>query len=191
MVGWNNMVMPKLALSARSRAFTGGVLAVGLTVASGYRSPELGLSTSDLRRGSKIGVAASTLPAAGLLIAGAIPGIRSRFRRAEPREEFLEWVSVHIPVGTVLAEELMFRSVLSAVLRRAWPRSTALGIHAAAFGLWHVSPARSSGDSVLATVVFTGAAALVFEELRRRSGSVMAPAILHLTVNVGGAFLSR
>jgi membrane protease YdiL (CAAX protease family) len=67
--------------------------------------------------------------------------------------------------------------------------------------LWHVLPSLglagdneaigsavgkgTSGEaiSVLGTVAFTGLAGVVFCELRRRSGSLLAPAGLHWAVN--------
>ena len=44
------------------------------------------------------------------------------------------------------------------------------------------SPVRPAG-TVLATVLFTAGAGVVFCELRRRSGSILAPAGLHWAVN--------
>lgn len=192
LVGWSNVVLPRRGTSRR-RAIVNGAFGAGLTAvaASRYRPRELGLSVRDLPRGVRVGALASAIPATGLLIAASLPAVRSRFRSSQPQEDFSEWVIVHIPIGTVLAEELMFRSVLSAVLRSAWPGKQAIAIHAVTFGLWHVHPARAAGDNVLGTVAFTGASAVLFEALRSRSGSVVAPVILHLIVNVGGAVLSR
>jgi membrane protease YdiL (CAAX protease family) len=70
------------------------------------------------------------------------------------------------------------------------------------FGLWHVLPAldvagtstaishdgRPAGRrrvllTVLGTVVFTALAGVVFAELRRRSGSLVAPLLLHWATN--------
>ena len=71
----------------------------------------------------------------------------------------------------------------------------------ALFGLWHILPslglatdneaigsAVGRGRSaqviaVLGTVLFTAASGVVFCELRRRSGSLLAPAGLHWAVN--------
>ncbi|NLE81273.1 MAG: CPBP family intramembrane metalloprotease [Rhodococcus sp.] len=193
LVGWSNVVLPRLESSSRCRTLVNGAVGVGLTAmaARRYRPGELGLAPRDLPRGVRVGAVASALPAAGFLIAAGIPAVRSRFRSSRPREDFFEWVVVHIPIGTVLAEELMFRSVLSAVLRSAWPEKQALAIHAVTFGLWHVHPARAAGDNILGTVAFTGAVAALFEALRARGNGVIAPALLHLTVNVGGAVLTR
>jgi membrane protease YdiL (CAAX protease family) len=61
------------------------------------------------------------------------------------------------------------------------------------FGLWHVLPSLGVGNAgaesgvrwpaLVGTVVFTGLAGLVFGELRRRSGSLLAPALLHWATN--------
>ena len=74
-------------------------------------------------------------------------------------------------------------------------------VSSALFGLWHVLPSLGlAGDneaigstvgkgsagqavSVLGTVAFTGLAGVVFCELRRRSGSLLAPAGLHWATN--------
>ena len=80
-------------------------------------------------------------------------------------------------------EELLFRGVLTPLVSPA--------VHATAFGLWHVRPAMIAGDSVVGTVAVTGLAALGFDWLRRRSGSVLAPALAHLAINTGGAAAAR
>jgi membrane protease YdiL (CAAX protease family) len=43
------------------------------------------------------------------------------------------------------------------------------------------------GDSVPATVAVTAAGGLVFGWLRRRTAGTVAPALLHLAMNAGGA----
>lgn len=91
----------------------------------------------------------------------------------------------------MLSEELLFRSAMSAVWNRELNRPTAQAVHALTFGLWHVAPARGAGDNVPAAVAFTGASALLFEWLHRRGGSVLAPALLHLATNAGGALAVR
>ncbi len=79
------------------------------------------------------------------------------------------------PFGTVATEELLFRGLLTAVTERAFPPAGATAIRAVTFGLWHVHPAHVADDSVPGTVAFTAAASLVFDWLRARSGSLLAP----------------
>jgi membrane protease YdiL (CAAX protease family) len=101
----------------------------------------------------------------------------------------------------VLLEEVAFRGVLWGLLRRARGTATATVVSSLLFGLWHALPSLGlasanqaisgtvgtgrSGElvTVLATIAFTGLAGVVFCELRRRSGSLLAPAGLHWSVN--------
>ena len=106
---------------------------------------------------------------------------------------------VRIPVGTVLWEEVAFRGVLFAVLARFLLVRAAKGIGAVVFGLWHVRPTLGgldTNDLADGTAARIGAVALVcagtavagvlFTWLRLRSGSLLAPALLHLATNTLG-----
>jgi len=108
---------------------------------------------------------------------------------------------VLIPLGTVLLEEVAFRGVLWGLFRRLRGTVAATAASSALFGVWHVLPSLGLAASneavggavgtgrpgqevtVLGTVLFTAAAGVVFCELRRRSGSLLAPAGLHWAVN--------
>jgi len=187
---WNNVVLPGSGLGPYGRAVAGGVLGlsvVGAARAAGYGVDELGLSASNVPSGLRYGAVASVVPLAGYAITLSVPALRRRVPTGDRVTDFVGWVGFRIPVGTVAHEELLFRSVLSAMLRRAWPPTTAHALHAATFALWHVRAARTAGDGVPASMLLTGSSAVLFDWLRRRSGSVVAPALLHLSVNVGGA----
>jgi membrane protease YdiL (CAAX protease family) len=118
---------------------------------------------------------------------------------------------VAIPLGTVLFEEVAFRGVLWGLLVRDFGVLAATLLSAGLFGVWHVLPATalarthtsvqgrsaqggsveghaSAGPrrmtiTVLATMAFTTLAGIVFAELRRRSGSLLAPIGLHWATN--------
>jgi membrane protease YdiL (CAAX protease family) len=108
---------------------------------------------------------------------------------------------VVIPLGTVLFEEVAFRSVLWGLLAHDYGVPLATAVSACLFGLWHVLPAmdlarthtsvkgratagrRRLAVTVLATIAFTTIAGIVFAELRRRSGSLVAPVGLHWATN--------
>ena len=109
---------------------------------------------------------------------------------------------VTIPLATVVFEEVAFRSVLWGLLERDGGAGTATVVSALLFGVWHVLPAmdlvgsstalrgragradlRRTVLTVLGTVAFTALAGLVFGELRRASGSLLAPVVLHWSVN--------
>ena len=49
-------------------------------------------------------------------------------------------VVVRIPVGTVLWEEIAFRGVLQAALRRVMPEPAAIAVTSGVFGIWHIRP---------------------------------------------------
>ncbi|GCE40279.1 caax amino protease family protein [Rhodococcus wratislaviensis] len=186
---WNNVVLPGSGFGPYGRAVAGGALGlsvVGAARAAGYGVDELGLSGSAVRSGLRSGAVVSVVPLAGYAVALSVPAARRRIPAGDSVTDVAGWVGFRIPVGTVVHEELLFRSVLSAMLRRGWTPATAYALHAVTFGLWHVRAARVAGDPIAASVLLTGSSALLFEWLRRRSGSVVAPALLHLSVNVGG-----
>jgi uncharacterized protein len=118
---------------------------------------------------------------------------------------------VEVPLGTVLLEEVVFRSVLLGLLTAtaselALPSPLAWGVTGSAllFGLWHVLPALEMHDAhsltsrmgsshlaragtVAATVLATGAAGVVFAMLVVWSGSLLAPMGLHWATNATGS----
>ena len=152
----------------------GAVGLLALARWAGLSWQELGLGAGTWRRGLVWAVGA--IGAVGVVFAAgaALPLTRDAFRDARYQ---LGWAQalltafVLIPLGTVL------------------------------FGLWHVLPSLhlsadnqaigsavgkgTSGEalSVMGTVLFTGLAGVVFCELRRRSGSLLASAGLHWATN--------
>jgi membrane protease YdiL (CAAX protease family) len=103
---------------------------------------------------------------------------------------------VHVPLGTVLWEELAFRGVLLAALARVLTLRAAVAVSAAVFGVWHVRPTLSavavndlvSGPLLVWSTVLLGCAAtalagILLAWLRLRTGSLLAPALLHLATN--------
>jgi membrane protease YdiL (CAAX protease family) len=91
---------------------------------------------------------------------------------------------------------------------RVGPEAFATAVSSVLFGLWHILPSLGlAGDNqaitgavghggsaqaitVASTVAFTTVAGVVFCELRRRSGSVLAPAGLHWATNALGVLAS-
>lgn len=175
---WSTYLLPALGLDARGRAVANASFAVGVAALSRTSAAELGLR--NFAAGLKWGAAASAVPVLGSAVVAAIPALRRRVRPSE--DELAEWVLFRIPVGTVLTEELLFRGVLDAASPALSPIF---------FGLWHIHPARAAGDTVVGTVVATAAAGVVFSWLRARSGSVLAPALLHYFLNASGAVLAH
>lgn len=166
--------------------------------------PELGLGSQSLLRGTGVALGAAVAVATVYAIGIAIPFTRGAFRDTRYRlglRSALYLSLVAIPLGTVIFEEVAFRSVLWGLLDRDFGVATATTVSACLFGLWHVLPAMSLARThtsvrgraaagrrrvavtVLATIVFTTIAGVVFSELRRRSGSLVAPFGLHWATN--------
>jgi uncharacterized protein len=199
-----NVVDVRVAHAALVLGPAGAVGLLALARWAGLSWAELGMGPGTWRRGLRWAVAAIGIVAVVFAAGVALPLTRSAFR--DSRYDF-GWghaaltAFVLIPVGTVLFEEIAFRGVLWGLLRRRHGTWLATSVSSVLFGLWHVLPSLglaaddqaigaavgsgSSGQavSVLGTVLFTGLAGVVFCELRRRSGSLLAPAGLHWATN--------
>ncbi|GAA3345027.1 hypothetical protein GCM10020358_50560 [Amorphoplanes nipponensis] len=178
---------------------------------SGLGADDVGLGRGSLRRGAAYGLGCVAAVAVVYLVAARLPVTRSAFLderyRLDPgaavRTAFLV-----IPLGTVLFEEVSFRGVLWGLVRRERGAAPATLVSSALFGLWHVLPSLrlhrvnpavaglvgpgpagpflAVGGAVLVTAV----AGVLFGELRRRSGSLLAPLGLHWAVNGLGVLVT-
>src|SRR3954454_5560531 len=170
----------------------------------GLSWPQLGLGRDRLASGCRWGFGAIGLVAGVYVIGFALPLTRPAFQDVRydlPLPDALRTAFVVIPFGTVLLEELAFRSVLWGMLSRHQPEWLVLVTTSVLFGFWHVMPALHMGETnrgvseavgastavaVVGTVVLTTIGGLVFGELRRRSGSVLASAGAHWATNALG-----
>lgn len=179
---------------------TAGLLAIAR--ASGLTWAQLGLSPDRVRHGLLWGLGAIGAVGVVYLAGVAIPLTRGAFLDARYQLEAsdaLKTALVVIPIGTVLFEEIAFRSVLWGMLKRHMSTTRTVVVSSAMFGLWHIlpsldfaaahgagEPGTSTGTTalvVLGTVLFTAAGGAVAGELRRRSGSVLASAGMHWATN--------
>jgi uncharacterized protein len=172
-----NVVDARVAHAALVLGPAGAAGLLALARWAGLSWAELGLGRGTWGRGLRWALAAIGVVAVVFAAGAALPLTRSAFR--DTRYDFgwghaLLTAFVLIPVGTVLFEEVAFRGVLWGLLRRRHGTAVATG--------------GSSGQalSVLGTVLFTALAGVVFCELRRRSGSLLAPAGLHWATNALG-----
>jgi membrane protease YdiL (CAAX protease family) len=119
------------------------------------------------------------------------------------RRQLAYQVLLRIPVGTVAWEEIAFRGVLQAALRRVLAEPSATAVGCAVFGVWHIRPtiealavnrlAAGRGARILAVTgvaAGTAGAGAVLCLLRERSGSLAAPVLLHLAANCAGPVAS-
>ncbi|MFI1914311.1 lysostaphin resistance A-like protein [Nocardia sp. NPDC020380] len=184
---WANRALPALGLDIRGRT------AANAAFATAYAAVFHGRPNWRSAQGFRVGLLAGAVVTAGYAAALTVPATRRHFADLAdrgPDVSTTEWAALHIPVGTVYSEELVYRATLTPLLEDALGRpGTWLG--ALSFGLAHIQPARAAGDPVPGTVAVTAAAGYLFDHLRRHTGSTTAPAFLHLALNAGGALTPR
>ena len=207
LAAWNNVVVQRLpdhpaSYVPANLAATAVLLVVAR--AAGLSWDDLGLARRRLAAGARWGAPCVALVAAGYVAALAVPVSRPLLGDARVSEldggELAHDVLVRIPLGTVVWEEVAFRGVLLAALARVVPVGTAVVLSAVVFGVWHVRPTLSAlavndladgflptALAVVAACLFTAAAGAFMAWLRLRSGSLLAPALLHLSTNSLGA----
>jgi uncharacterized protein len=177
---------------------------------------DMGMAPSNIGRGVRLGLLVSVPVAAVVSLGIALPPARRFFIdervRHTDRREILYETLVRIPFGTALAEEILFRGALSGTFRLRRSRVASEVMSGAMFGLWHVLPTidrlgrnpvgrRVSGSSrVLAATLggvglLTAAAGFGLARLRDRTGSLVAPVVVHGALNtlayLGSVWISR
>lgn len=188
----------------RNLALTGGLLAFG--VHAGLGAADLGLAHDDLGTGARWGAGSVAVVAvvvgAGVPLAdvlGPVAALLDDERAALAGPALASAVLLRIPIGTALFEEVAFRGVLRPLARRRWSPVRAALSTSGMFGLWHVAPTivalRLNGVepgsppgliTIAGAVAATTVAGLVFDQLRARSGSLVAPILAHWATNALG-----
>ena len=203
LTAWNNVVVTRLPGPYVAVNGTAAAVLLATARAAGLRWSELGLARRCLPAGLRAGGACVALVAGAYAVGLAVPALRPLLGDARVADldggEIASRTLVRIPFGTVLWEEVAFRGVLLAALLRLLPVPAAVGVAAAVFGSWHIrptlgaleandlvhGPAATTAVVVLACLA-TAAAGVLFAWLRLRSGSLLAPVLLHLATNSVG-----
>ncbi|WP_073266298.1 CPBP family intramembrane glutamic endopeptidase [Cryptosporangium aurantiacum] len=189
----------------------GALLLLLLARVAGLGAGDVGLARRSLRRGMAYALCCAAAVAVVYVMAAWLPATRSAFldeRYLTDLGAAVHTAFVVIPLGTILFEEVAFRGVLWGLLRRKWGGIPATLVSSALFGVWHVLPSLRlnrvnpavtdlvgpgpTGQvvAVAGAVVFTAAAGVLLCELRRRSGSLLAPIGLHWAVNGFGVLVT-
>ncbi|KAB7745332.1 CPBP family intramembrane metalloprotease [Nostocoides sp. F2B08] len=160
--------------------------------AGGLGWEEMGLGREALRVDLPAAATAATVTAAGV---GAVamhpwtPDVGDLARYATPALARRAALGT-IPLSVAVPEEIAFRGVLDASLRRHLSPGAADLAGALAFGAWHVLGATPVGPGgrgrllgAAVTVAATTVAGLGFTALRRRSGSVLPGIAGHWALN--------
>ncbi|MGW6984751.1 CPBP family intramembrane glutamic endopeptidase [Streptomyces sp. NPDC054932] len=183
-------------------------LLLGVLFRAGGTLADAGLAPGTLARGARWALALIGIVGVVYLAGALLPATRELFedRRYSGMDggEVTLRILVLVPFGTVLVEEIAFRGVLYGLVDRARGALWATAVSSLLFGLWHVLPSLQLATekpalttvfgrsglgaalAVLGAVLFTAAAGVLFCELRRRSGSLLAPMGLHWAVNALG-----
>lgn len=196
----SNRVLPRAWYVPWNVAIALGLVAIAVVV-DGRSREELGFAA--WREGLRWGSIAAGGVLVVYLVGLSIPATRELFdddRAQRDLPHLLFDALVAVPLGTVLLEEVAFRGVLPAVFEARWGARRAVLASAGLFGLWHVLPAWTLGRAnsglrdalpgtagrvatVAGGVAGTAVVGLGFSWLRRRSGSLLAPALLHTSTN--------
>lgn len=207
----NNRLLPQAYIAT---GVLGSGLLLGVARRDGYSWDELGLGRRSVASGLAWSAGAAVLVSLVYRMAEALPATRTAFVDQRITDTsgkaIVKQALVRVPLGTVLLEEVAFRGVLDAMLRRRYSPYQAAGISSLLFGFWHILPARDvrasnaamegmiraglAGELLSAAAVVTGTAAggAVLSMLRRRSHSLLLPAALHWALNgLGYVFAGR
>ena len=202
----SNRVLPAAAYVPWNLAIASVLLVVARRE---VRDDELGLG--EWRRGAAFGGVLAVATLLVMLVALAMPVFHQLFedRRVDDNAaEVVFQALIRVPLGTVLLEELAFRSVLPAMFARRVGVLRASVIASVLFGLWHVLPAWHLNESneaagevfgsgavgTLVTVVFgvvgTTIAGLWWCWIRVRARSILATMLAHTASNSIGYLLA-
>lgn len=175
---------------------------VGFALRRGYSTASLGLSKASLVAGVRLGAALSAVIVLGVVVLAWVPFGRG-FLEDERFTDMSGWsawyeLAVRIPIVTSLSEELLFRSVQLTVLLGMLSKAWSVVWCSLCFGAWHILTTvgdladNATTDSldalgqtaaVLGVVAATAVAGAVFAWARIRSSSIVAPWLIHTTLN--------
>ncbi len=169
----------------------------------GLKLSDLGLSRSKLVPGLWLAIRVMGVILMGLLVVYWLRGqIFNDSRYSGNLAKALYTALVLVPLRTVLFEEFLFRGVVLGVVSKWRGQIVATVVSSLAFGLWHLSSAGNIGTYQLTSTIVipvwlvtivivaaTAAAGAGFCWLRWRSGSLIAPLLVHWFINAGAIIL--
>lgn len=201
-----NTVLPVEAYVPANLASAG--LITWFATHSGATREDFGLRRGSMPEGTREGLKLS-VPIVGAVVAVAAVPFARRFFADEQvvgggTGAVLYETFLRIPLGTALAEEMIFRGALLGMFRRRYSRFGAVAMSSGLFGLWHVLPtlrqlqaSTVEGGStplgragiVASAVAATTVAGFGFAWLRDRKDSIATPVVSHAAINTA-AYLS-
>lgn len=184
------------------------VVAITLGLAFGLNYTEMGVSLNHILPGFFVALTATLIIIAATLFISVVPPLRHYFLGGDLAHASGKLIAfeaaIRIPFGTALVEEILFRGVLFGLFLVHYNAPTAIVASSIIFGLWHIFPTinslehdkvmaakmnglkRRKAGAVSGTVIITGAAGLIFAWLRLIAGSIIAPWLVHWSINASG-----
>lgn len=164
---------------------------------------DLGLARSAVPSGARWGLAGAAAILALYILGAVLPVTHALFEDSRVDRSIIGVLAqafLWVPLGTVILEEVAFRGVLPALFASRVSRRRADLLSAVLFGLWHVLPAWSINTAnpvfrevlpgtpgqitaIALGVLGTAFAGLILSWLRNRSGSLLAPILVHMSTN--------
>lgn len=190
-----NRLLPGRAYVPWNLALAGGLVA--LARGAGHTLEDLGLHPRNLKRASLWGAAGATgVAAVYAAIYARSRGLLENQRLSGLSNRAALWhLAIHIPLGTALAEEVVFRSVLPVLLGKTRRAAWAPIVPSLLFGLWHVLPShadtvangkkgiKAMALDIAAAVVATTLGGGLLQAIGKRAGHIAAPVALHVATN--------
>lgn len=184
------------------------LLAIMLGISFGLTFEDMGLAFNKILPGLSIAFIAAFLIVLGTLIIAMIPFLRKFFLGddlANASGKLITYeATIRVPLGTALIEEVLFRGVLLGLLLQHNSILISVLISSVIFGLWHILPtismlennkiiAKANRDlkhrhyaSIIGVVLITTTAGIFFSWLRIISNSIIAPWLVHWSINSSG-----
>jgi membrane protease YdiL (CAAX protease family) len=183
-------------------------IAIVLGYGFGLNAYSMGIDVRHIGSGIVVAFIASFIIFISTIVIALIPKLRDFFigdnlARASGKLISFE-ATIRIPFSTALIEEVLFRGVLLGLLLSHYNTLVALIYASIVFGLWHVFPTiatleqndatsaivnnkkRRATAGVVGAVVVTSIAGLFFGWLRILANSIIAPWLVHWSINSSG-----
>ncbi len=201
--------VPKKYYSFSNILIAYGALWYGFAI--GLSKEQLGLDPTAMIQSLFVGIALSLPVIVTVSFIASHKKLKIYFSSAPSKQydirSFCYEILFRIPFGTALSEEIIFRSVLLAILLTNHQSIVAIIVTSILFGLWHIFPTlhtiknhdpliaimedtrRRSFIALGTTILATTIAGLIFSALTVITGSFIAAWLLHSAIN-GSAIIA-
>lgn len=195
--------IPKRYYSFSNIIIACGTLGYGIVAGLGLN--QLGFNLSSMKISLLIGLLLAVPVIISISLIASHPKLRSHFSSTPTKQYNMRAFSYEfffrIPFGTALSEEVIFRSVLLAMLIANHDQVIAVIMASLLFGLWHIFPTLHTVKShdpliemmddnrkrnlvaLATTILATSVAGVIFALLTIKTGSFIAAWIVHSAIN--------